>query len=217
MRRFNEIEQNYQNYGHECNICGTKVIGGSTKLEMHKQTHTGLPTPQLVNGHVTWNSNTAANIRTKTRPEKDKTSLDAIDRVQQFLRSTPSKVRRNGGMFKAGSLAGQTVTGMPDYFDLSGRLKQKHNWMKPDGIQNPFKKQVQIPPKRPRRHCVIRLPVSHTNTKWQPITPQGSFTSIATNIYTPGKFPNWPKPPGWKWAWPLDPTSIPQAQGTHNS
>ncbi|CAF3556369.1 unnamed protein product [Fusarium graminearum] len=127
MDRFREIEQHYNDKGLLCRICGARIIGGQKKLKIHQQTHTGLPAPELVNGRATWNSNTAANLQTKTRPEEDKTAPATIDQVHQFLKSTPSKVRYEGGKFKVGSLAGQTVTGMPGYFDSSGRLKEKYN------------------------------------------------------------------------------------------
>ncbi|KIW25500.1 uncharacterized protein PV07_08666 [Cladophialophora immunda] len=37
-------------------------------------------------------------------------------------------------------------------------------------------------------------------------------TRPTENVYDPGKYPHWPKPPNWPWDWPADPTSLPAGQ-----
>lgn len=164
---------------------------------------------QAINGETTWNANHAANLRNKIRPDDDKTPPVIIKHVQEFLLSKPAKVRRFGGQFDAGVLAGEKVTGMAAYFDKEGTLKKRFNWMKPLGIVNPFNKHVQTAPTRSRRPCTVRLGPAHKNTRWM-VPTEGAFAAIDTNLYTPNKFPGWKKPRGWNLGWPMDPTSIPR-------
>ncbi|KAM0213704.1 hypothetical protein ACHAQD_009230 [Fusarium lateritium] len=209
MEVFNLIEGYIEDNGRKCDICGERLVDSQANLEAHKRTHTGLAAPEVVDGKTTWSGNHAAHLRTKIRPDDDTTPPPIIERVQKFLLSKPAKVRRFGGKFDAGVLAGEKVTGMAAYFDKQGTLKKKFTWMKPLGIVNPFKQHVQTAAIRSRRPCNVRLGPAHKNTKWM-VPTEGTFAAIHTNLYTPSKFPGWKKPRGWNLDWPMDPTYIPQ-------
>lgn len=71
------------------------------------------------------------------------------------------------------------------------------------------------PSSRKTRNSKVRIPPPHQNVRWKPNESLDehdgfTFTPLTTNLWTPGKFPDWKKPAGWFGQWPWDPTAIQQ-------
>jgi len=90
-----------------------------------------------------------------------------------MLDSKPVRIRYYGGKFRAGSLAGKTVSGMKRYFDSSGALKLRYA-----GLLRPQPSARTVS----RRSCNISLARSFINRRNHSST---TFTEIKTNIWTP--------------------------------
>ncbi|KAF4949797.1 hypothetical protein FSARC_13400 [Fusarium sarcochroum] len=208
MEKFLLIEEAYEKYGKLCGICGARLMGGEAALAAHVKTHTGMPKYEVIEGQSTWGAKRAARSKAKRGLPP---SVD-VALVKNMILSTPAKSRYKGGAYNKGPLADRKIyQGMPNVFYADGRIRDAYIWVKEGlDIKNPFG--TKNPPnarRRLRRRCTVHaVPQPHGNTRWLPSSQ--IFTEITTNLWTPKKFPNWPKPPGWKLEWPLDPTHVPQ-------
>ncbi|KAH7185197.1 uncharacterized protein B0J16DRAFT_384255 [Fusarium flagelliforme] len=197
MERFLLIEEHQKLYGKQCGICGAYIVGGASKLQRHVNTHTGLPALQVINGEATWRQSTTTRLQQQeSNDEKQKLPFDK-KLVQQMICSRPAKVRHGGGIFTSGPLGGkERFPGMPAVFLKDGRVRPQYSWLKNGlDIRNPFTANQTRPIRRHlRRQCTVRFHPPHRNTRIQEQTDV--FTNLVTNLWTPGKFPDWPKPPG---------------------
>lgn len=107
--------------------------------------------------------------------------------------SQPMAIRYWGGHFLHGALksAGFQL-GMPRYFSRTGRLKSCYNWIKGDGRARRHKT-ASPGAGRSRRRCANLPPPPFVNTKWMQWKEEDviPFTPIASNLFTPSKWPDW--------------------------
>ncbi|KAK7408118.1 hypothetical protein QQX98_009709 [Neonectria punicea] len=163
----------------------------------------------------TWQASTANRLERRRRGRQETPDFDKALALQMYL-STPANVQHAGGCFHKGPLANSRLCreGVPQVFLKRGWVRERYRWILEGQGPHPnyfHTNEVQISQTRNPRRANVALPPPFRNRQWSPGAPTG-FTEIETNLWTPGKFPNWPKPHGWQLDWPTDPTFIAQTQ-----
>ncbi|RBA10305.1 hypothetical protein FPRO05_06241 [Fusarium proliferatum] len=118
--RFNELAEHYKRNGRQCGICGDWKI--SLNAHVMRQ-HSGSRNALITNSEVTRDQRKY--ILERLKHERLKASLPPklLALVRQMKESRPAKVRYFGGYFLKGPLHNREVTGLPQFFEKSGRMK----------------------------------------------------------------------------------------------
>ncbi|QKD60052.2 uncharacterized protein FOBCDRAFT_190216 [Fusarium oxysporum Fo47] len=196
--RFDEIDEHLKRNGRQCGICGHWKIN----LNRHVLTqHSGSMHSLLSNGEATRDKRKYILQRQKYERLKADLPPKLLALVRQMKESRPPKIRYFGGYFLKGPLGGREVTGLPRYFEQSGRLKYCYM-----DIVNKSESSL-----RSRdiveRTCNMSAAQPFPNRSWYRGSDLKVTTLVSTNVWTPDKYPDWKGPPGFLAG--LDPTWIP--------
>ncbi|UZP38099.1 hypothetical protein NXS19_005915 [Fusarium pseudograminearum] len=103
----------------ECPICKATIVNRNGGLERHVERHAKLAEIEAMNVPL--------------EPNRHGMSEDDIARAVDLWKSLPAKIRATGGVFHDGPLANKgEISGMPEVFMATGRLKKKYMWIRKD-------------------------------------------------------------------------------------
>ncbi|KAF7559368.1 hypothetical protein G7046_g4787 [Stylonectria norvegica] len=202
-QRFDQIQENYDN-ALMCGICATPIRGGPSNLQRHVKTHTGSQYTLTDATQPTRSHSAATRMRRQELAKSEHHNPADLELVRRMICSTPCRTRHSGGRFHRGALAGLVCPGLPRYFESTGRLKDRYNWIRD-------RTPTAVTRLRPRRGCSTYIPPSFANQRWTSagFNEDRPFTEIETNLWTPSRYSQWLNPDKTR-GHVEDPTGIPR-------